>query len=565
MYEPFFGLENAPFGLTPDPRFLFRSKGHHDILATLLYGVTSGKGIMLLIGDVGTGKTTLCRALLRDLPAEVESVLILNPHLSDAELIGAILDDLGLPRQGTTKGELMTVLGQHLLAVGAEGKTVVLVVDEAQQMSVEALEQIRILSTLEAPGRKLLQIVLAGQTELDAKLARPQLRQLNQRVGVRTRLGPLGPAETVRYVEHRLRTAGLGGSLPFTRGAIARVHRHSRGVPRVINLVCDRALAAAFADRSRQVGADTVDIAIRNLQGRPARSRRAVPIAVAIIVLVLAAAGVIGGQMWWRARQAAARMPSAVAALVPPAQEASATPPPSATLPPTRDAAPGPAPVPASPPVVAPAVAPVESRRVLAELIGLWSGRPVPAAVIAGWPAAADGALDIPGIAARYELATTRLAPTTAEELRAIGLPALLSLADTGGQLFLLRRVSGDTATLVDGTGTETQQPLAQLTTRLSGGDAVVLWRNLDALPTDPRQQMTPAVAMTVGLRLHRLGLVTTPVPQGPGPRLEQGVRAFQRSVGLPQDGIVGPRTTLALSRIVAGTLAPGLVSVASR
>src|SRR6058998_276065 len=212
MYEPFFGLESSPFGLTPDPRFLFRSRVHHEILSLLLYGVTTGKGVMLLLGDVGTGKTTLCRALLRELPAEAQSVLLLNPHLSETELVGAILDDLGLERRGSTRGELMTVLSQHLLAAGGEGKTVVVVVDEAQQMSVEALEQVRILSTLEAPDRKLLQIVLAGQPELEAKLARPGLRQLNQRIGIRSRLRPLHERETFRYVEHRLRAAGLGGT-----------------------------------------------------------------------------------------------------------------------------------------------------------------------------------------------------------------------------------------------------------------------------------------------------------------------------------------------------------------
>ena len=167
MYEAFFSLDDAPFVLTPDPRFLLRSKGHHEILSSLLYGVTSQKGLMALIGDVGTGKTTLCRALLRELPPDVQSALVLNPHLSDIELIGTILDDLGIERRGATKGELMTTLNQHLLAAGEAGKTVVVVLDEAQQMSVEALEQIRILSTLETATRKLLQIVLVGQPELE--------------------------------------------------------------------------------------------------------------------------------------------------------------------------------------------------------------------------------------------------------------------------------------------------------------------------------------------------------------------------------------------------------------
>src|SRR6266478_5976558 len=283
MYEPFFGLDSSPFGLTPDPRFLFRSRVHHEILSLLLYGVTTSKGVMLLLGDVGTGETTLCRALLRELPAEAESVLLLNPHLSETELVGAILDDLGLERRGKT---------------GGEGKSVLVVVDEAQHMSVEALEQVRILSTLEAPDRKLLQIVLAGQPELEAKLVRPELRQLNQRIGVRSRLRPLSERETFRYVEHRLRAAGLGGSLPFTWAATARVHRHSGGVPRVINLVCDRALSTAFAGRKRNVDVDTVKVAIRSVEGRPlARWARRVAAAVAVV----AAIGTTLGLQWtWR-------------------------------------------------------------------------------------------------------------------------------------------------------------------------------------------------------------------------------------------------------------------------
>src|SRR5437870_6830144 len=303
MYEPFFGLDSSPFGLTPNPRFLFRSSVHHEILSLLLYGVTTSKGVMLLLGDVGTGKTTLCRALLRELPAEAESVLVLNPHLSETELVGAILDDLGLERRGSTRGELMTVLSQHLLAAGGEGQSVVIVVDEAQHMSVEALEQVRILSTLEAPDRKLLQIVLAGQPELEAKLARPELRQLNQRIGIRCRLRPLAERETFRYVEHRLRAAGLGGSLPFTWAATARIHRYSGGVPRVINLVCDRALSTAFAGRQRNVDVDTVKAAIRSLEGRPPLARQVgrIVVAAAVVAVAVAVAGItLGLGRTWR-------------------------------------------------------------------------------------------------------------------------------------------------------------------------------------------------------------------------------------------------------------------------
>src|SRR3970040_1242431 len=182
---------------------------------------------MALVGDVATGKTPLCRALLRELPDSVQSALVLNPHWSDADLIGTILDDLGVERRGATKGELMAALSQYLLATGSEGKTVLVIVDEAQQMAVESLEQIRILSNLETATRKLLQILLVGQLELEEQLKLNELRQLDQRIGIRCYLKPLPRKETYRYVEHRLRVAGLPGALPFTRGALAQIYTPS--------------------------------------------------------------------------------------------------------------------------------------------------------------------------------------------------------------------------------------------------------------------------------------------------------------------------------------------------
>jgi len=555
MYEPFFGLDSSPFGLTPDPRFLFRSRVHHEILSLLLYGVTTGKGVMVLLGDVGTGKTTLCRALLRELPAEAQSVLLLNPHLSETELVGAILDDLGLERRGSTRGELMTVLSQHLLAAGGEGKSVVIVVDEAQHMTVEALEQVRILSTLEAPDRKLLQIVLAGQPELEAKLARPELRQLRQRIGVRCHLRPLAERETFRYVEHRLRAAGLGGSLPFTWAATARVHRHSGGVPRVINLVCDRSLSAAFAGRRRNVDVDTVKAAIRSLAGRPTLARWVKSVAVAAVAVVAVVGMTLGLQRTWRQGWFVPRTSNRVLAA---AASAAAPAPPPSSAPVTATVA-----TPALPP---PATSLHPRERLLAELIALWTLQSPPPSDIAEWPALADGVVDIARVADRYQLTATRLPHITAVELRAIGLPALLELDGAQGpSVLLLRRIAGDTVTLVDGTGTELRRQLGELDSDLASAEAWVLWRNLDQLPVNGARPMTPATVLAVALRLHRLGHLTMPLPDLYDARLAEAIRAFQRSTGLAADGIVGPRTTLALSRVVAGAVAPSIAGKPSR
>jgi general secretion pathway protein A len=547
MYEPFFGLESSPFGLTPDPRFLFRSKGHHDILSSLLYGVTTSKGVMLLLGDVGTGKTTLCRALLRELPPQAESVLLLNPHLSETELVGAILDDLGVERRGSTRGELMATLNAYLLSAGADGKIVVIVADEAQQMSVETLEQLRILSTLEAPGCKLLQIVLSGQPELAAKLARPDLRQFDQRIALRCELTALSQRETVRYIEHRLRAAGLGGSLPFTSAATARVYRCSRGVPRLINLVCDRALTAAFAARRRDVDVATVNTAVRSLRGRRAPRRWMKPAAVAATAVVMLAglwAGALSIQhsSGWIV-QGATRFITPVAA---------------PRVSPTRaDAAPliAPAAAVAAPPVSA-ALDP--DRRVLAQLIGLWTLQSPPAKVVAEWPALPDGTVDIPGVAGRYQLTATSLTGTTAADLRAIGLPALIQQRQSG--LSLLRHIAGDTATLVDGTGAERREDLRSVESRLTEAGVWLLWRNVDELVTDGTRSMTPAMVVSVALRLHNRGHLAMPLPYSVyDPRFTRAVRAFQRSTGLAEDGIIGPRTTVALSRVVASGAGPSI------
>ena len=194
--------------------------------------------------------------------------LVINPYLSGAELIGTILDDLGVARAGSTHGVLMAALARHLLALGAEGRSVVVIVDEAQQMSVEALEQIRILSTIEMPGKKLLQVLLVGHPELLDKLGRRDLYQLDQRVGVRCRLEPLSARDTSRYVEHRLRVAGLVGALPFTPAALGELYRATRGIPRVINLVSDRALARAFSARAEEVTPVHVKGAVRDVAPR---------------------------------------------------------------------------------------------------------------------------------------------------------------------------------------------------------------------------------------------------------------------------------------------------------
>ena len=582
MYEAYFSLEDPPFVLTPDPRFLLRSKGHHEILASLLYGITSQKGLMALIGDVGTGKTTLCRTLLRELPDDVQSALVLNPHLSDAELIGTILDDLGVERHGAaTRGELMTMLSQYLLTVGSEGKTVVVILDEAQQLGVEALEQIRLLSNLETATRKLLQILLVGQPELEEKLKLRELRQLDQRIAIRCYLGPLPRKETFRYIEHRLRIAGLPGALPFTRSAMTRIHRYSRGIPRVINLVCDRALMAAFSTRVREVTPALVTTAIGNLEGgrigrrrhpkswMPRRGLSPAALAAGVLAVLVAAGGITLYSRGWSPTSFRSITPRRAGEPAVPAAVATA-PSVAPAVPVSPHSAPAVAAgVAAAAPSSRPVPAPVtwdSVRALLARALRLWGvDDDLSVAALTAWPAGTDGAPDIEAIAARYQLAATFLPGISLRELRAIGLPALVEVLEPPTwRPYLLRRVEGDTALLVSPAGEDVRirnDSLESAWTR----SAWIIWRNVDLLPSDPVQAMSPTVLATLGLRLQKLGYLAPPLPTAYEGRLQQAVQRFQRDMQLPEDGIVGPRTTMALARVTGGRFNPTLTDSPAR
>lgn len=268
MYNDFYGFSEAPFSITPDPRFLFFSARHQEAFNHLLFGIRERKGFIQLTGEVGAGKTTLCRALLEELGEETRTALILNPVLTATQLLRAVLGELGVEVGRVDRARCLEELNRYLFDQVAAGRDVVLIIDEAQDLSAELLEQVRLLSNLETDQRKLLQIVLIGQPELREMLDQRGLRQLRQRITVRYHLGPLSREETERYIRYRLLIAGANSRPTFSRWALGSIHRYAGGVPRLINAVADKTLLAGYVAGTDHLRARHVRRAVRELEGR---------------------------------------------------------------------------------------------------------------------------------------------------------------------------------------------------------------------------------------------------------------------------------------------------------
>jgi general secretion pathway protein A len=266
VYLDFYGLRQAPFDITPNPRFLFHSTKHREAFNHLLYGIRERKGFVQLTGEVGAGKTTLCRALLEQLDGHYSTALILNPVLNADELMKAIATEYGLNVKGLDRMETIATISDFLLKQTLAGKETVLIIDEAQNLTEDLLEQVRLISNIETDDRKLLQIVLMGQPELRDRLNNHRLRQLRQRITVRYHLAPLTRKEVGQYIQHRLMLAGSGGP-DFTGPAVWRVFGYSKGIPRLVNALCDKALLAGFVERSHRINYRMVGRAICELEG----------------------------------------------------------------------------------------------------------------------------------------------------------------------------------------------------------------------------------------------------------------------------------------------------------
>lgn len=566
MYTQFFGLREKPFTLSPDPKYLFLSDSHREALAHLLYGIEQGEGFIAVTGEVGTGKTTLCRTLLERLDASTEVAFVFNPPLSGMELLQAIHHELGLLGGEATRQELTAELNQFLLEKKAQGKRVLLIVDEAQNLERDALEQVRLLGNLETNTAKLLQIILLGQPELDTKLESPDLRQLRQRITVRWRLAPLSAAEAREYVAHRLRVAGAAKEI-FTELATREIHRRSRGIPRVINLLCDRALLAAYAAQSQSIGLGLVSQVEREVAGPPRggsgfsswRDRFAVrpDLLLAALIGATALALLVGLTLssgwlsaWFRAdaRPAAAeRAPSAASA--PPASAA-------VRALPEVSAAP-------------PAAQRLDLAAALARVSPAATGAASCDGLLAAWGEPPTGA-DVLSLGQVQDQLRSRgfsviaLVGSDLAALRRIDRPALITLLALDGapRPLLLERLDGDAAWLRGLDAAESRRvPLGELSASWDR-TAYVAWRNPAALPELVARGARGEPVIWLQQTLAQLGYFAG-VPNGVfDAATARAVRTFQRASELTPDGAVGPYTQLLLYRAADGPAAsPRLIA----
>ena len=270
MYESFYGLKTKPFAITSNPSFLFLSQRHKEALAHLTYGIRERVGFIEITGEIGAGKTTVCRALLDRLDEKTKSAFIFNSNLSESQLMQTIVEDLGIKTAQKTKGALFCELNRFLMDQLAKGNNVVIIIDEAQNLNLRLLEQIRMLSNLESANEKLLQIVLVGQPELREKLKSPKLRQLRQRIAVRYHIGALSCEETAAYIEHRLSLAGCSNPSLFDSFAVQEIFRYSGGVPRLINMISNKAMLTGFVMEVSIIGEEIVKQSVTELEGVPA-------------------------------------------------------------------------------------------------------------------------------------------------------------------------------------------------------------------------------------------------------------------------------------------------------
>ena len=549
MYTTYFGLAEAPFSMTPDPRYLYMSERHREALAHLLYGVGEGGGFVQLTGEVGTGKTTLCRCLLEQLPPGVDVALILNPRLTDIELLAAVCDELRIPYPaGTTSRKLLVdALYRHLLDAHEQGRRTVLIVDEGQDLAPDVLEQIRLLTNLETPTQKLLQIILIGQPELIRLLDKEELRQLAQRVTARYHLLPFSEDDTRAYIVHRIQIAGQKKKI-FTDAAMHAVHEAARGIPRLINAICDRALLGGYTQDQRRVMAATVRRAASEVLGerlapRPARRWQWVGAAVLVAALVTGT--------WVLVTQGQARLiRRAVIPSAPNPSPASATPP-APVLPAASSAVPAP-----GAPDAAKLVELLSDPLLRADKTSAF------ASLYASWRLDFDASKhDLGCERGRSEGLQCLFKTGTWAKLRRFDLPAIIELSTpTGDRRYATVVALDEQNATLDFGGRRHTFPLSEIDLYWDG-PFILLWKApaLSSVPIVPgargkdvewvREQFAELDGVPGGGRNRQVF----------DDDLRARVIAFQRSRSLMADGIVGEETLTHLSAALRDPTVPRL------
>ncbi len=557
MYSKYFGFSDLPFTIAPDPRYLYLSAQHREALASLLYGINCNGGFVLLTGDVGTGKTTVCRCLLEQLPASAEVAFILNPKYSITELLEAICDELKINYQHSRsqiKGYI-DAINAHLLEAHARGVNTVLIIDEAQNLSLDVLEQIRLLTNLETSSQKLLQIILIGQPELLDKLARPELRQLDQRITARYHLNALSRAELAAYVSHRLAVGGSEAPL-FSRLALWRLHRLTGGVPRRVNILCDRALLGAFVERRRTVGWRVLGRAAREVRGQSSRSAPRWRLGV----LSLALFGLLLGWAVWNPPLPTLDVAGLLSA-VPGEAQASA---PIASIAPTL-------------PDASPETAPLVELAPSASLEAVVPPRtPLSSPADWRWPEGTDLAATEPlayqtlfrlwGVEynpagapvvcqfARLHNLGCLLQPVDLDELLKLNQPAVVNLANAAGQAFFATLIGVDPheeSARLNVAGEVRAVALAELRRWLQHNQ-LVLWRMPPGYQVPLRPEARSALVPWLDAKLAWLQ-GRTPVAgrdEYYDQALQLEVLAFQHHYRLVTDAVVGPQTLIQLSSL---------------
>lgn len=512
MYLDFYGLADKPFSITPNPRFVFLSKHHREVFAHLLFGVRSRAGFIEVTGEVGTGKTTVLRALFRELEREEARIAyIFNPCLSAPDLLRTVNREFGLEHQAPPP-QLHAALNAFLLQENAAGRTVVLVIDEAQNLAVDVLEQIRLLSNLETETEKLIQIILVGQPELGVLLAKQELRQLSQRITVRYHLQAMDAADTTAYIEHRLGIAGWNRGHLFTSAALRRIYQLTRGNPRMINILCDRALLLGFADNLAQIDLPEIRRAVAELRRHRTGFKLPLPVLGLLFFLPLFFLGI-----WAFPRLQ--RVPVATASVASPVPSDDVA---SVLLPELRRT-----------------TAEENRRSSVNSLLSVWGGKPITAVA----PTMEESLNQ--SRSQKFEVA--RLQGDLGSLLR-LRLPLLLEVGDATNIRYLLllgEDRGGVRVALAD--GRRVTVPLAQLAP-YSLNRAYLLWKNVLDVPVRqaPLQGSREIVALqtlltNAGQKLARSGRYDVAT--------SAAIRAFQREQQLTADGVAGLQTLIALYR----------------